>query len=103
MQQNDDLIFLHRVNPGAANQSYGLQVAKLAGVPRSVITEAKAKLRALEQQSLKTNPAAHLQQDFFSEPAPTVSPALEMLEKIDIDELSPKDALDVLYKLTENL
>ncbi len=102
-EHNDDLIFLHRVNPGAANQSYGLQVAKLAGVPRSVITEAKAKLRALEQQSLKTNPAAHLQQDFFSEPAPTVSPALEMLEKIDIDELSPKDALDVLYKLTENL
>ncbi|MCK4608750.1 MAG: DNA mismatch repair protein MutS, partial [Gammaproteobacteria bacterium] len=103
MEHDDKIVFMHNVNEGPANQSYGLQVAQLAGVPTQVIKQAKQKLYELENQastefSLPSQPdlfaAAALQN---SEPEP--NPALELLATIKPDELTPKEALDLLYKL----
>lgn len=98
-QHQDHIVFLHRVAEGAASQSFGLQVAKLAGVPGHVISAAKRKLRTLEQESsaqqslpLEPQPAA---------PQPTEPQAtalLEQLQDVDVNELSPKQALDLLFE-----
>jgi DNA mismatch repair protein MutS len=92
------LTFLHAVEDGPASQSYGLQVAKLAGVPGQVINAARRKLVMLENQQI----APSNQGDLFAPtppPEPAASPALERLAEIDPDELSPKQALEALYEL----
>jgi DNA mismatch repair protein MutS len=99
MEHGDKIIFLHSVTDGPANQSYGLQVAALAGVPRSVIEKAKDKLRHLEdhaysEQQLSTGVN---QLDLFS--SKECHPIVTFLEDIKPDDLSPRQALDVLYKL----
>jgi DNA mismatch repair protein MutS len=101
-------VFLHTVQAGHANQSYGLQVAQLAGVPQEVIKEARKHLHRLEESA---NQESH-QADLFSqsvEPAPTENPELEKalqlqkeIEAISLDSLSPKEALDLLYRLKKN-
>jgi len=97
VEHGDDIIFMHSVKPGPANQSYGLQVARLAGIPAQAIQLARQKLHLLEQQS--TQP----QGDLFHLPAPaedtTAQALLLELEAIDADELSPKQALDLIYHL----
>ncbi len=99
-----DLTFLHAVEDGPASQSYGLQVAKLAGVPAPIINAARRKLVLLENQQI----AVSGQGDLFIQAAPepaaaavagAASPALERLAAIDPDELSPKQALETLYEL----
>ncbi len=99
MEHGDKIVFLHAVKEGPASQSYGLQVASLAGVPRSVIENAKAKLQTLEdsayigqQQDAGTN-----QLDLFT--TKECHPAVCLLEDITPDNLSPREALDLLYKL----
>jgi DNA mismatch repair protein MutS len=102
VEHGDDIIFMHRVKAGPANQSFGLQVAKLAGIPGSAIQLARRKLKLLEQQAEKSGP----QIDLFSEPEPLESithPAIEHLARVDVDELSPKQALDKLYALKQLL
>ena len=111
-EYDDQIVFLHTVKQGPANQSYGLQVAQLAGVPSSVINLAKEKLVQLEQAEInqpgssttpteKANPPIEhgpLQNDLFSidhQPHPAVSE----LKNIDPDELSPRQALDLIFKL----
>lgn len=100
VEHDDNIVFLYAVNDGPANQSYGLQVAQLAGVPRPVIQRAKEKLLELENNNV-TNHRPHQstpqQQDLFI--APQTHPIAETLAKIQLDNLSPKEALDVLYKL----
>ncbi|WP_409995785.1 DNA mismatch repair protein MutS [Halomonas sp. DP8Y7-1] len=103
-EHNDGIVFMHRVEEGPASQSYGLQVAQLAGVPQSVIAEARIKLAALEQQEVdhgqgpsslsRTEPAPQ-QADLF---ASTPHPLIEELEQLAIDELSPRQALELLYR-----
>jgi DNA mismatch repair protein MutS len=97
VEHGDDIIFMHSVKPGPANQSYGLQVARLAGIPAQTIQLARQKLHLLEQQS--TQP----QGDLFHSPAPPeepeAHPLLGELEAIDADELSPNQALDLIYHL----
>jgi DNA mismatch repair protein MutS len=98
VEHNDGIVFLHRVEEGPASQSYGLQVAQLAGIPRSVIAAAKRKLVQLEQQGLGNGPQA----DLFAAPeasASAPSPVEEALLDINPDELSPKQALETLYRL----
>jgi DNA mismatch repair protein MutS len=98
VEHGDGIVFLHRVEEGPASQSYGLQVAQLAGIPRSVIAAAKRKLVQLEQQGLANGPQA----DLFAAPeanASAPSPLAEALLDINPDELSPKQALDALYRL----
>lgn len=94
-----NLVFLHAVEEGPASQSYGIQVARLAGVPSPVIAAARRHLRELEDAQLQPGPqgdlfAAHLPND---EPPP--HPALDQLREIDPDALTPKAALDMLYSL----
>ena len=102
VEHNDGIVFLHSVEEGPASQSYGLQVAQLAGIPRSVVAAARRRLAQLEQQSIIAGPQA----DLFSSPeasAPSPHPALEALLDVDPDELSPKQALEALYKLKSML
>jgi len=99
-EHGDKIIFLHRVQPGPANQSYGIQVAQLAGVPRSVIHRAKQKLQELENQSYQYMPriAEPRQCDLFAEPE-AIHPVLLQLSEINPDRLTAKEALDLLYQL----
>jgi DNA mismatch repair protein MutS len=91
----ENLVFLHKVQPGPANKSYGLQVAKLAGLPAAVLAVAKHKLLALENEQSTTETASCVPAS-----AP-LHPALLMLESIEPDELSPKQAMDTLYALKQ--
>jgi DNA mismatch repair protein MutS len=100
MEHGDKIIFLHAIKDGPASQSYGLQVAALAGVPHSVIDNAKTKLRHLEDSvTLKKQADANgfNQLDLFL--SQTEHPAVSLLEDIKPDELSPKQALELLYRL----
>lgn len=103
IEHRNALIFLHAVNPGPANQSYGIKVAALAGVPKAVIEMAKHKLVQLEQQQ----PLLPPQLDLFAQPQPAPDPALlaiaNELEKLDPDSLTPRKALDTLYRIKKLL
>lgn len=96
-EHNDKIIFLHTVNAGPANQSYGIQVAQLAGVPRTVIQLAKQKLKELENG---THPHPSPRQFDLLEKE-IANPTLELLNKIDPNQLTPREALEFLYKLKE--
>ncbi|WP_226941703.1 DNA mismatch repair protein MutS [Pseudooceanicola spongiae] len=112
-EYDNDVIFLHEVRMGAADRSYGVQVAKLAGLPDSVVARARDVLASLEDTARSSkNPKAMIDDlPLFaaSPPAPKVSDQLptqyrrltDMLNGIHPDELSPRDALDLLYKLKE--
>ncbi|MES2886258.1 MAG: DNA mismatch repair protein MutS [Pseudomonadota bacterium] len=97
-EAGDTLAFLHSVREGPANRSYGLHVAAIAGVPRSVISNARAILAELEQQPARapTHNTTAPQLNLFAEPP---SKALKLLDALDPDELTPKQALEALYKL----
>ncbi|MDJ0939896.1 MAG: DNA mismatch repair protein MutS [Woeseiaceae bacterium] len=98
-EHDGQLVFLHSVRPGPANQSYGLQVASLAGVPKRVIRRARAYLEHLEDQRARAEGA--LQQGFdFTAPEPVSEDALrDAVAELDPDSMSPREALDALYEL----
>ena len=102
-EHEDRIVFLHAVQDGPASQSYGLQVAQLAGVPKHVIIQAREKLTLLESEKLsepaQVQPIAPkiMQSDLFASPEP--HPAIEMLGQIDPDELTPRAALELMYQL----
>lgn len=98
-EHGDKIIFLHTVNAGPANQSYGIQVAQLAGVPRAVIHLAKQKLHQLETEARAQSAEPH-QIDLFAV-KPTVHPVVDMLQAIDPDQLTPREALEALFRLKE--
>ena len=113
VEHKDSIVFLHAVQPGPASQSYGLQVAQLAGVPQPVIKAARKHLARLEAQALDTTP----QRDLFAAPASdpyaeeeeetapvaALSEAqqalLDAIAELDPDALTPRDALEQLYQL----
>ena len=98
VEHGDGIAFLHAVQEGAANKSYGLQVASLAGVPKEVVENAKRKLQQLEMGSTQNREQAPLQAALnFAEPE--TDPAIGLLQTVDPDELTPKKALDLIYKL----
>ncbi|MCP8690355.1 DNA mismatch repair protein MutS [Marinobacterium sedimentorum] len=102
VEHNDHIVFMHEVREGPASQSYGLQVAQLAGIPRKVIQQARNTLISLEKESnqLQQRQAqknAPVQNDMFVE-APT-NPAVERLQTLNPDDLSPREALEMLYQL----
>ena len=102
-EHNERIVFLHTVLPGPASQSYGLQVAQLAGVPLPVIDRARQHLAKLEQQSLdqssQTPQSQPMQNDLF---ASAPHPAAMALQKIKPDDLSPRQALELLYQWKES-
>ncbi len=101
IEHKDTIVFLHAVEEGPASQSYGLQVAQLAGVPKSVIRNAQRYLQMLEDASL----ARGSQTDLFAagrkaeEPAPQADALREALDAVSPDDLTPREALELLYKL----
>ncbi|MDP1996933.1 MAG: DNA mismatch repair protein MutS, partial [Gallionella sp.] len=99
IEHQHSIVFLHSVNEGAASQSYGLQVAALAGVPNDVIKTAKKQLRKLEQNSAAQNPQGDLFDRKPEMPEPEEHPALQSLREVQPDELSPKEALEKMYQL----
>ncbi len=99
IEHKHSIVFLHSVNEGAASQSYGLQVAALAGVPNDVIRSAKKQLLKLEQNSAAQSPQGDLFDRKPEIPEPEEHPALKELREAHPDEMSPKDALEKLYQL----
>ena len=101
-EHNQKIIFLHSVKDGPASQSYGLQVASLAGVPREVIEEAQNKLKTLENQNVhqQEQQTEQWQLPLFAEPE---DPVIERLKNLDLNDLTPKQALLTLYDLQEKL
>lgn len=98
-EYSDKIIFLHTVQPGPANQSYGIAVAQLAGVPREVIIHAKAKLEKLEREAYYQHQPKQ-QRDLFSDSAKD-HPAIAQLIQTNPEQITPKEALDILYELKE--
>lgn len=102
-ESGSDIVFLHEIQPGPASRSYGIQVARLAGMPSAVVRHAQHALTALEtQQTL-----AREQVDLFAPPPATVqagpTPAEAALAALDPDTMSPREALDALYALKKKL
>jgi DNA mismatch repair protein MutS len=98
-EHEDHVVFMHHIQEGPANRSFGLEVAKLAGVPNNVLLHARQKLAELEnQQVLPPSETTGGQADLFVAPAQK-SPALDVLSDIDPDQMTPKEALDALYML----
>lgn len=117
LEQGQDIVFLHEIQPGPASKSYGIAVAKLAGLPTRALKAAQKQLQALESQAAAAQP----QLDMFSlmpsetltapnddavtddlppeKPSETITPLLEALADIQPDELSPRQALEALYRL----
>jgi DNA mismatch repair protein MutS len=105
MEHDDNIVFMHAVQEGAASKSFGLQVAQLAGVPKTVIKRAKQRLSELEQQQSPSIQPASIQSDAFEQLslAPDEHSVLTTLHDTDINELSPRQALDLLFSLKEQL
>ncbi|GHE22286.1 DNA mismatch repair protein MutS [Halomonas urumqiensis] len=107
-EHKDGIVFMHRVEDGPASQSYGLQVAQLAGVPQAVIARAREKLSQLEQQEIdqgsrsagNTDTAMPLQNDLF---ASAPHPLVEELGNLAMDDLTPRQALELLYRWRDAL
>jgi DNA mismatch repair protein MutS len=100
VESGHDIVFLHQIEPGPASRSYGVQVARLAGMPAALIRQARATLEALEAKAQ----AGQAQVDLFAQPpappaAPEPPPWAAALQAIDPDRLSPREALDALYRL----
>ncbi|KGQ64520.1 DNA mismatch repair protein MutS [Gallibacterium anatis 7990] len=102
-EHNDTIAFMHSVQEGAANKSYGIAVAQLAGVPRPVIQLAKQKLKQLEKLSLQNSQINDYQTELDFNPEPEFDAnseaILQQLAQIDPDDLTPKQALAMLYQL----
>ncbi len=122
-RSGDDIVFLHELQHGPASRSYGVQVARLAGMPHSLIRQARATLESLEAQQRDAvqqidlfadvgAPTGGVDLDQLAEGAkqsagaaivealtPTEAQALNLLAAIDPDALTPREALDALYKL----
>ncbi|HSE94321.1 MAG TPA: DNA mismatch repair protein MutS, partial [Methylomirabilota bacterium] len=99
----DDIVFLHRVVPGGTDRSYGVQVARLAGLPAEVVTRARALLRELGSPTLAPRPPANLdpgQLGLFGAPA---HPVLDELAGLDLDAMTPREALNRLAVLRQRL
>ena len=98
---NGDLVFLHEAAPGAADRSYGVQVARLAGVPASVVARARSVLERLEGEKAATARLDDLPLFAVAEPEPMRGPSpVELaLRDVDPDELTPREALEALYRL----
>ncbi|MFZ4411093.1 MAG: DNA mismatch repair protein MutS, partial [Paracraurococcus sp.] len=99
-----EVVFLHAVGPGTAERSWGLHVAKLAGVPRAVLTRAAQVLASLEERARGLDPLSD-ELPLFARPAagsaaaPPGHPALDALAALDPDALSPREAQEALYRL----
>lgn len=105
-ERGDDIVFLHKVIPGSVDHSYGIQVARLAGLPQKVIDRAREILRALEAPAGAAREASAaveaLQMSLFA-PDPELTKTLDAVEKTDIMTTTPLEAMQLLYRLQQAL
>ena len=112
IEHKENIVFLHAVQPGPASQSYGLQVAQLAGIPQAVIRAARKHLADLEAQSLQSTPQFDLFSNKLSEPESMPISDVEVgmeqslnaellleISELDPDSMTPRDALEAIYRL----
>lgn len=99
VESGHDIVFLHQIEPGPASRSYGVQVARLAGMPAAVVRQARATLEALEAKAQDTQAQVDLFAAPPAAPAPEPSGVERALAEIDPDRLAPREALDALYRL----
>lgn len=97
VEHKHGVVFLHAVKEGPANQSYGLQVAALAGVPAKVVQRAREKLAKLERLAQGGHSSAQPQMDLFEASAPNA--VLELVDSINPEEISPRQALELIFRL----
>ncbi|ALT77049.1 DNA mismatch repair protein MutS [Paucibacter sp. KCTC 42545] len=104
VESGENIVFLHEIQPGPASRSYGVQVARLAGMPASLVRQARATLEALEAKAS----AGDVQIDLFAAPPEPSSPAAEVtsalqqaMNDVNPDTLSPREALDLIYQLKQ--
>jgi len=99
VENGHDIVFLHQIEPGPASRSYGVQVARLAGMPQALLRQARATLEALEAKAQ----AGAAQVDLFAPPPalPVAEPSAVERELVSLnpDALSPREALEALYRL----
>ena len=99
VESGEDIVFLHEIQPGPASRSYGVQVARLAGMPASLVRQARATLEALEAKAEE----GEAQIDLFAAPPEPVAqethPLIQAMQTVDPDALSPREALELVYRL----
>lgn len=101
-EHEEHVVFLHQIQEGPANRSFGIQVAKLAGIPGAVLGIAQEKLREMESGQ-KSGPAPS-QAELFTARAPLAqSPVVDALEALDPDAMNPREALDWIYDMKQKL
>ena len=106
-EHQDHVVFLHHIQEGPANRSFGLQVARLAGIPAPVLQAAQDKLTELERGALRgatgvtAAGSAPAQSDLFAPARP--HPVLDLLRDLEVNEMSPRQALDTLFELQARL
>ncbi|MAW33947.1 MAG: DNA mismatch repair protein MutS, partial [Proteobacteria bacterium] len=100
-QYKDDIVFLHTINEGAASQSYGIEVARLAGIPNEVISAAQKNLQELKSTNTIIDKQKDLfdHDDFLKPSLPMTHPILQKIEKLNPDKISPQKASEILYEL----
>jgi len=106
VEHGNNIVFMYHVKSGPANQSYGIQVARLAGLPNDVLSVAQEKLHGLEvQQTQQNNNSPQASMNFNqADTSPTTASIVEQeLEKLDPDQLSARQALDLIYQLKSKL
>ena len=110
-EENGNIVFLHKIVPGSASQSYGVHVAKLAGVPHELLQNAENKLMQLEQGSVEiktvstqtpvSSQPAKVEEEQISFFMPGTHPAVERLKALDLMEVTPSQAIRILEELKE--
>ena len=100
--RGEEIIFLRKIIPGGADRSYGIEVARLAGLPDSVVSRAKKILRELEDESGRPAPVA-AEEDQVSFAAVSEAEVIDALRRAQVDSLSPIEALNLLYELKQKL
>ena len=101
--RGEDIIFLRKIIPGGADRSYGIEVARLAGLPSTVVNRAKKILRQLEEEAGRPAPAVQAQEDQVSLTALSEGEVIDQLRRAQVDTLSPLEALNLLYELKKKL
>ncbi|MBD3653401.1 DNA mismatch repair protein MutS [Kangiella sp.] len=101
----EKLIFSHQIQPGPANQSYGIQVAQLAGLPRTVIQQARLLLQHFEQHGTHESELPKIELELIEsvQSNPELEAMAELVNSANLDEMTPREALELLYKLKESL
>lgn len=107
-EENGNIIFLHKIVEGSASRSYGIHVAKLAGIPRKLLDKAQFKLDELEQGEKVSTSKIHVDGDVVNETQLSMlelipNPVIEKIKKINLMELTPSQALKVIEELKENI